>query len=296
MRAEETASLLRITADGLGCDGVDVTAAERDPAGLAATADLMTGLRGVDHVAVLVPDIDAALGEFGGRLGLSVASDETLEDAAVRLVHLDAGNVDLQLVEPQGPGRLADDLKRHGPGLHHVCFGVPALPGALAGLGEPAQGTFRGGQGRPACFLASRPGGLYIELIEFAGGPAFGTFSTAMHRLMGYWADECSRDLPAVLAHFAADAEVLTPDGRYAGHDAIAGMYAGSFAAYPRLEVTVTGRFAGRDAHAFEYSAVLTDTAGLPWLVEGVNLITVRDGLIARLRSYEDAPKRRSRS
>jgi hypothetical protein len=41
---------------------------------------------------------------------------------------------------------------------------------------------------------------------------------------------------------------------------------------------------------------VLTDTAGLPWLVEGVNLITVRDGLIARLRSYEDAPKRRSPS
>ena len=107
-----------------------------------------------------------------------MASDETLDGhRRARLVHMDAGNVDLQLVEPLGPGRLADDLERQGPGLHHLCFGVPGLPGALAGLGEPGDGTFRGGQGRPACFLASRPGGLYVELIEFGGGLAFGTFS-----------------------------------------------------------------------------------------------------------------------
>jgi methylmalonyl-CoA/ethylmalonyl-CoA epimerase len=279
--------LLRITADGIGSDA----------AGLAAVAGRqMTELRGVDHVAVLVPDIDAALGELGRRFGLTAASDETLDGTAVRLVHLDAGNVDLQLVEPIGPGKLADDLERQGPGLHHVCFGVPGLPSALAELGEPADGAFRGGQGRPACFLTSRPGGLYVELIEFGGGLAFGTFGTALRRLLSYWADECSRDLTRLLAHFTADAEVLTPDGRYSGHDAIAALYAESFAGYPRLEVTVAGRFAGRGEHAFEYAAVLTDTAGVPWLVEGVNLITVRDGLIARLRSYEDAPKRRSRS
>jgi hypothetical protein len=53
----------------------------------------------------------------------------------------------------------------------------------------------------------------------------------------------------------------------------------------------VTGRFAGRGEHAVEYAAVLTDPAGAAWMIEGVNLITVRGGLIARLRSYEDAPK-----
>lgn len=281
MRAEKTGSLVRITAESTGD-------------GLADGSLAPLGLRGVDHVAVLVRDADAALGELGARFGLTAASDETLADAAVRLVHLDAGNVDLQLVEPLGPGRVADDLARRGPGLHHVCFGVPGLPSALAGLGEPAEGTFRGGQGRPACFLTSRPAGLYVELIEFGGGSAFGTFTTALRRLLGYWTDECRRDLPRLLTHFTADAEVLTPEGRYAGQDAIAALYAGSFAAYPRLEVTVIGRFAGRGQHAFEYSAVLTDPAGVPWLVEGVNLITVRDGLIARLRSYEDAPKRAS--
>ena len=86
-----------------------------------------SALLGVDHVALLVADIDRALPDFVGRLGLRVASDETLTDPAVRLVHLDTGNVDLQLVQPVGPGRLQDDLGRAGPGLHHICFGVPDL-------------------------------------------------------------------------------------------------------------------------------------------------------------------------
>lgn len=297
--------MLRITADGIGAgvspdggpgEGTGVRpGAGPDAAGMAAIASLAGSvLCGVDHVAVLVPDADAARSELGSRFGLTAVSDERLDGPGARLVHLDAGNVDLQLVQPLGPGRLADDLDRQGPGLHHLCFGVPGLPAALASLGEPADGTFRGGQGRPACFLTSRPAGLYVELIEFGGGQAFGTFATALGRLLSYWADECSRDLPRLLTHFAADAEVLTPDGRYTGQDAIAALYAQSFAAYPALEVTVTGRFAGRGEHAFEYAAVLTDTGGVPWLIEGVNLITIRDGLIAKLRSYEDAPKRAS--
>src|ERR1700728_4379115 len=115
MRAGKSDRVLRITADGIGRDGS--REAVSDAASLAASAGwAVAGLRGVDHVAVLVPDIDAVLGEFGGRFGLSVASDETLGNPAVRLVHMDAGNVDLQLVEAQGPGRLAGDLAGGGAG------------------------------------------------------------------------------------------------------------------------------------------------------------------------------------
>ena len=263
-----------------------------DSGGTAARSQAPSRIRGVDHVAVLVPEIESALTEFTGLFGFAVVADEVLADPAVRLVHLDAGNVDIQLVQPIGPGRLADDLSDHGAGLHHLCFGVPALSDALADLNEPHGAIFVGGQGRRACFLSRRPSQLYIELIEFAGGAAYGTFAAAASRLLSYWADECRRDLSQTLGHFGAGAEVLTPDGSFTGREAIAGLYRRSFTTYPGLAVEVVARFVGRGSHAFEFSAVLTDAEGSRWAVEGVNVITLESGLISRLRSYEDAPRR----
>jgi methylmalonyl-CoA/ethylmalonyl-CoA epimerase len=261
---------------------LDVGASAKAGAGL---------LSGVDHVAVVVADIEQALASFE-KFGFRVASDESLAQPPVRLVHLDAGNVDLQLVQPLGPSGLADDLRERGPGLHHVCFGVPGLAESLADLEEPDEAAFTGGQGRRACFLSSRPSQLQIELIEFRDGAAYGTLTTATDRVVAYWVDECRRDLDRLLTHFSEDAEVITPDGRYAGKSAIVELYQASFDAYPGLEVDVTARFAGRGTHAFEYRATLTDTQSDRWLVEGVNVMTLENGLIASLRSYEDAPRR----
>src|SRR3954449_5604776 len=105
--------------------------------------------RAVDHVAVIVPDMVEAIRVFEADLGMSVISDDSLRDPPVRLVHLDAGNVDIQLVQPLGPGRVADDLAERGPGLHHICFGVGDLAGTLASLGEETGGVFAAVKGRP---------------------------------------------------------------------------------------------------------------------------------------------------
>jgi hypothetical protein len=59
--------------------------------------------------------------------------------------------------------------------------------------------------------------------------------------------------------------------------------------------VDVKASFAGRGAHCFEYSAVLSDAANNHWLVEGINMMKLEGGLIARLRSFEDAPRRKER-
>lgn len=250
-------------------------------------------LHGVDHVAVLVADIDLALPGFIDDFGLRVASDESLADPPVRLVHLDAGNIDIQLVQPLGPGGLADDLRERGPGLHHICFGVPNLSHALTDLREPGIATFIGGQDRHACFLSSRPGQAHFELIEFRDGAAYGTLATATSRVLAYWVDECRRDLDRLLDHFSDNAEVITSGGRFTGRSAIAEMYRASFNAYPALEVDVIACFAGRGTHSFEYRATMTDVSGARWLVEGVSIMSLDDGLIASLRSYEDSPKRR---
>jgi hypothetical protein len=117
-------------------------------------------------------------------------------------------------------------------------------------------------------------------------------FTAAKARILAYWSDECARDLNRLLAHFAGNAEVVTPDGRYHGRAAIAELYKKSFEGYPGLKVDVKASFVGRGAHCFEYSAVLTDRAANSWLIEGINLVRLEGALIGSLRSFEDAPRR----
>ena len=117
-------------------------------------------------------------------------------------------------------------------------------------------------------------------------------FSAAAARITAYWTDECARNLDKLMTHFTWDAEVVTPDGVHRGHNAVAAVYRKSFEVYPGLTVEVTASFAGQGIHCFEYRAVLSDTADHHWLIEGVNVMKLEQGLISRLRSFEDAPRR----
>ena len=133
-----------------------------------------------------------------------------------------------------------------------------------------------------------------LERPASSGADASGSLAAAMARITAYWDDECARDLDKLMTHFTRDAEVITPDGAFRGHEAVAALYRKSFDSFPGLKVDVKAGFAGRGAHCVEYRAVLTDTANDHWLVEGINLMRLERGLICSLRSFEDAPRRLS--
>lgn len=127
------------------------------------------GVRGVDHVAIVVRDVEASLAYFSGRLGLTVLRDEvTPASGGARLVFLDAGNVAIQLVSPTGPdGPMAEHLAAHGDGLHHVCLAVDDIEASVAALAPGADVVIAvGGRGRRTAFLPGKPGGLITELAE----------------------------------------------------------------------------------------------------------------------------------
>ncbi|MGH7946356.1 MAG: VOC family protein, partial [Opitutaceae bacterium] len=85
----------------------------------------MTMLRELDHIAIAVPDTEAALAIWRDRVGLACLYSEIVNNGTVRLTHLDLGNIQLQLVEPLTPDHpLRAWLAEHGPGLHHLCFKV----------------------------------------------------------------------------------------------------------------------------------------------------------------------------
>ena len=122
---------------------------------------------GIDHVGVLVRDLDAAIVLYVERLGMSLVWVEELAEVGVRLAYVDAGNTLIQLVQATRPGPLVDELERRGEGIHHLCLGVEDIPTALARLAPGAAvPVVLGGRGRRACFLPDRPGGLRVELTE----------------------------------------------------------------------------------------------------------------------------------
>ncbi|RPI79240.1 MAG: VOC family protein [Planctomycetaceae bacterium] len=126
--------------------------------------------RGLDHVALLVPNTEEALSIWRDRAGLPVLYSEVVNNGAVRLTHLDLGNTHLQLVEPlKADHPLHRWLETHGPGLHNLCFRVDDVGQAfveLPPLGLPtAKAPHQGTQGKRALFLdPSATQGVTLEV------------------------------------------------------------------------------------------------------------------------------------
>lgn len=118
-------------------------------------------LRRIDHVGVVVRDIDGALGSWTSGLGLTVVHDETVGEIATRLTYLTGDEPDdalLQLVQPLDEhAPVSGFLAEVGEGLHHVCFAVDHIPAALAAIGNEDTPLFVGGRRRRCCFIAERP-------------------------------------------------------------------------------------------------------------------------------------------
>lgn len=129
--------------------------------------------RELHHIAIAVKDIDAALGLWRDLLGMEVSEVRDVPDDRVRIAFLHAGETLLELVQPlDDTSGVARYLARRGESaLHHVCFAVDDLAGALgelagAGVELLDRAPRQGAEGEVA-FLHPRSGkGVLIELIE----------------------------------------------------------------------------------------------------------------------------------
>lgn len=129
----------------------------------------MTGppITGIDHVAVLVKDIDAALPYYTETLGFTVIADDRVEAVQARLVMMQLGEGRLQLVTPIAEGPIAEHLRTHGEGLHHIALKTGDIDTVVHELspGTPVR-VVRGGQQRLGGFLPYRPNNVMLEVIE----------------------------------------------------------------------------------------------------------------------------------
>ncbi len=129
----------------------------------------------IDHVAVAVHDLDAALDAHRRQYGVEPISREVVEDQGVDEAMLAIGGSHLQLIAPLGPdspvGRF---LAKRGEGLHHVAYAVADIDAALAHLAAEGADLIdaeprRGGGGARIAFVHPRAfAGTLIELVERA--------------------------------------------------------------------------------------------------------------------------------
>lgn len=131
----------------------------------------------LNHVALAVPDLTAAMALYRDRLGAPVSAPQPLPEHGVTVVFVDLPNTRIELLEPLGENSpVAAFLARNpGGGMHHICYEVADIRGArdriaaeggrILGDGEPKTGA----HGNPVLFLHPKDfGGVLIELEEVA--------------------------------------------------------------------------------------------------------------------------------
>jgi methylmalonyl-CoA/ethylmalonyl-CoA epimerase len=129
----------------------------------------------VNHIAIAVPDLDAAVRRYREMLGASVSDVQELAEHGVRVVFVDAGNTKVELLEPLGEASpIASFLERNPDGgMHHICYEVADIKAAVRRLidegarvlgdGNPKTGA----HGLPVVFLHPKDfSGTLIELEE----------------------------------------------------------------------------------------------------------------------------------
>ena len=107
-------------------------------------------MTGLDHVAILVSDLDAAVKLYRDVYGLTLTEIEEVPTEKVRVAIFGEGLGRVELVCPTDPeSSLAKRIKEKGEGLHHVCLSVPDIAKAMASLSA---------QGAPLLDKVPRPG------------------------------------------------------------------------------------------------------------------------------------------
>ncbi len=126
----------------------------------------------LNHVAIVVPDLDSAARRYREVLGATVSGPLALPDHGVTTVFVELPNTKIELLHPLGADSpIAKFLERNADGgMHHVCYEVDDIFAArdrlraagarVLGDGEPRIGA----HGKPVLFL--HPKDFYGTLVE----------------------------------------------------------------------------------------------------------------------------------
>ncbi|SRR6056297_72932 len=129
----------------------------------------------LNHVAIAVPDLEAAAEQYRGTLGAKVGPPQDEPGHGVRVVFIELPNTKIELLHPLGEDSPIAGFLAKNPsgGIHHLCYEVEDIIAArdtlkasgarVLGDGEPKTGA----HGKPVLFLHPKDfAGTLVELEE----------------------------------------------------------------------------------------------------------------------------------
>ena len=127
----------------------------------------------VDHIAVVVPEIEAALEFWQAALGLPLERVEELSEQETAVAMMPVGETEVELLQPTTEtSGMAKYMAKRGPGLHHICFDVDDIETTLAELKAKGiqlinEEPVIGAGGRRVAFVHPKSSsGVLVELSE----------------------------------------------------------------------------------------------------------------------------------
>ncbi len=129
----------------------------------------------LNHVAIAVPDLEAATKTYRDVLGATVSAAQDEPDHGVTVVFVELDNTKIELLYPLGDDSpIAGFLEKNkSGGIHHVCYEVEDILAArdklvaegarILGSGEPKIGAHK----KPVLFLHPKDfNGTLVELEQ----------------------------------------------------------------------------------------------------------------------------------
>ena len=129
----------------------------------------------LNHLAIAVPDLEAAADQYRNALGAKVGEPQHEPDHGVTVIFIELPNTKIELLYPLGDNSPITSFLEKNPsgGMHHVCYEVDDIivardhlltTGArVLGGGEPKIGA----HGKPVLFLHPKDfNGCLVELEQ----------------------------------------------------------------------------------------------------------------------------------
>lgn len=133
----------------------------------------MPTIKRINHIAVLVDDLETTLEFWQDALGLELTEIQELPGEQAKIAFLPTGDSEIELVKPTSDDSgLARYLEKRGPGMHHICLEVDDIDGMLERLKQKGiqlinEGAKTGADGRRYAFIHPKSAhGVMVELYQ----------------------------------------------------------------------------------------------------------------------------------
>ena len=133
----------------------------------------MPSIKRIDHIAIVVEDIGAALGFWRDALGLPLDRIDELPEQASIVAFLPTAGGEIELVQPTvDDSGVSRYLKKKGAGMHHICFEVDDIQDSLTVLRQKGirlinETPMTGSGGKKFAFIhPENTQGVLVELYE----------------------------------------------------------------------------------------------------------------------------------